>query len=136
MLKGVVNRCCIVSLPLLLPGFAVSLGLCFLQQLLQCQTHSLLDVILRDIVHFFADFSRNAVFYNLSHYFHMTVFMGGMKVPPLAVVEAFADGFYILTEPLKKGSYPIHFKSSLICPDPNCADPNFVQDITYNIIAE
>jgi hypothetical protein len=66
----------------------------------------------------------------------MTVFMGGMKVPPLAVVEAVADGFYILTEPLKKGSYPIHFKSSLICPDPNCADPNFVQDITYNIIAE
>jgi hypothetical protein len=47
-----------------------------------------------------------------------------------------ADGFYILTEPLTNGSYPIHFKSSLICPDPDCADPNFVQDITYNIIAE
>jgi hypothetical protein len=47
-----------------------------------------------------------------------------------------ADGFYILTEPLKKGSYPIHFKSSLICPDPDCADPNFVQDIKYNITAE
>jgi len=24
----------------------------------------------------------------------------------------------------------------LICPDPDCADPNFVQDITYNIIVK
>ena len=50
--------------------------------------------------------------------------------------KAVADGFYILTEPLKNGTYPIHFKSSLICPDPDCADPNFAQDITYNIIAK
>lgn len=50
--------------------------------------------------------------------------------------KAVSDGFYILTEPLKNGTYPIHFKSSLICPDPDCADPNFVQDITYNIIAK
>ena len=50
--------------------------------------------------------------------------------------KAVADGFYILTEPLKNGTYPIHFKSSLICPDPDCADPNFVQDITYNIVAK
>jgi hypothetical protein len=50
--------------------------------------------------------------------------------------KAVADGFYILTEPLKNGTYPIHFKSSLICPDPDCADPNFVQDIMYNIIAK
>src|SRR5215211_635072 len=46
-----------------------------------------------------------------------------------------ADGFYIITEPLAKGSYPIHFKSSLICLDPDCAEPNFAQDIKYNIIA-
>jgi hypothetical protein len=50
--------------------------------------------------------------------------------------KAVADGFYIITEPLAKGTYPIHFKSSLICPDPDCSDPNFVQDIKYNIIAE
>ena len=50
--------------------------------------------------------------------------------------KAVADGFYILTEPLKNGTYPIHFKSSLICPDPDCADPNFVQDIQYNVIAK
>ena len=47
-----------------------------------------------------------------------------------------ADGFYIITEPLIKGNYSIHFKSSLICPDPGCAEPNFAQDIKYNIVAE
>jgi hypothetical protein len=52
------------------------------------------------------------------------------------VSKAVADGFYIITEPLAKGTYTIHFKSSLICPDPDCADPNFVQDIKYIIIAE
>ena len=47
-----------------------------------------------------------------------------------------ADGFYILTEPLSKGNYTVHYKSSLICAEPDCADPNFVQDIKYNIIVE
>ena len=47
-----------------------------------------------------------------------------------------ADGYYILTEPLTKGTYPIHFKSSLLCPDPGCAEPNFAQDIQYTIIAK
>jgi hypothetical protein len=28
---------------------------------------------------------------------------------------------------LAKGSHTIHFKSSLICSDPDCADPNFVR---------
>jgi len=49
---------------------------------------------------------------------------------------AVADGFYILTEPLTKGNHTINFRSSLICSDPDCADPNFAQDIKYNIIAE
>jgi hypothetical protein len=52
------------------------------------------------------------------------------------VSKVVADGFYIITEPLTKGTYPIHFKSSLICPDPDCAEPNFAQDIKYNILAE
>ncbi len=47
-----------------------------------------------------------------------------------------ADGFYIITEPLIKGNYSVHFKSSLICLDVGCAEPNFAQDIKYNIIAE
>jgi len=50
--------------------------------------------------------------------------------------KAHADGFYIITEPLQKGNYPVHFKSSLSCTDPNCAEPNFAQDIKYNIIVE
>lgn len=30
----------------------------------------------------------------------------------------------------------IHYKSSLSCLEPGCAEPNFAQDIKYNIIAE
>lgn len=47
-----------------------------------------------------------------------------------------ADGYYIITEPLAIGNHTIHFKSSLICSDPDCAEPNFVQDIKYNIVAK
>lgn len=50
--------------------------------------------------------------------------------------KAAADGFYVITEPLQKGNYTVHYKSSLICSDPNCAEPNFAQDIKYTIIAE
>jgi hypothetical protein len=50
--------------------------------------------------------------------------------------KAVADGYYIITEPLATGNHTIHFKSSLICSEPDCADPNFVQDIKYNIIAK
>ena len=49
---------------------------------------------------------------------------------------AVADGYYIITDPLAKGNHTVHFKSSLICSDPDCADPNFVQDIKYNVIAK
>ena len=50
--------------------------------------------------------------------------------------KASADGYYIITEPLQKGNYTVHYKSSLICLDPGCAEPNFAQDIKYNILAE
>ncbi len=50
--------------------------------------------------------------------------------------KAVADGFYVLTEPLISGNHTVHFKSSLICSDPGCAEPNFAQDIKYNIIAK
>jgi len=46
-----------------------------------------------------------------------------------------ADGYYVITEPLQKGNYTIHYKSSLSCTDPNCGEPNFAQDIKYNIVA-
>ena len=45
------------------------------------------------------------------------------------VSKVIGDGFYILTEPLTKGNYLVHFKSSLVCLDPECAEPNFAQDI-------
>jgi hypothetical protein len=45
-----------------------------------------------------------------------------------------ADGWYILTEPLAKGSHTIYFKSSL-APDPSGAE-SYATDIKYNIIAE
>ncbi|HEX7141962.1 MAG TPA: hypothetical protein VF222_05740 [Nitrososphaeraceae archaeon] len=51
------------------------------------------------------------------------------------VSKVIGDGFYIITEPLTKGNYSVHFKSSLICLDPDCAEPNFAQDIKYNIVA-
>ena len=50
--------------------------------------------------------------------------------------KAVADGFYILTEPLPAGNHTVHFKSSLICADPDCADPNYVQDVQYKILAK
>jgi hypothetical protein len=50
--------------------------------------------------------------------------------------KAVADGRYILTEPLTPGNYTVHFKSSLSCLEPGCAEPTFAQDVKYNIIAE
>jgi hypothetical protein len=50
--------------------------------------------------------------------------------------KAVADGYYIMTDPLPKGNHTVHYKSSLSCLDPGCAEPNFAQDIKYNIIAE
>jgi hypothetical protein len=52
------------------------------------------------------------------------------------VARAVADGFYIITEPLTRGNYTIHFKSSLFNPDPGATEPNFAQDIKYDIIAQ
>lgn len=60
----------------------------------------------------------------------------GIFVIEGGVSKAIGDGFYIITEPLMKGNIPVHFKSSLVCLDPDCAEPNFAQDIKYNIIAE
>jgi hypothetical protein len=50
--------------------------------------------------------------------------------------KAVADGYYIMTDPLPKGNHTVHYKSSLSCLDPGCAEPNFAQDIKYNILAE
>jgi hypothetical protein len=47
--------------------------------------------------------------------------------------KAVGDGYYVITEPLSKGTYTIQYKSSLICPGTDCLEPNFAQDIKYNI---
>ncbi len=52
------------------------------------------------------------------------------------ISKAVADGFYIITEPLQRGNYTVHYKSSLICNGPECTEANFAQDINYNIIAQ
>jgi hypothetical protein len=50
--------------------------------------------------------------------------------------KAVADGYYIMTDPLQKGNYTVHYRSSLSCLEPGCAEPNFAQDIKYNVIVE
>ncbi len=50
--------------------------------------------------------------------------------------KAVADGYYVIAEPLEKGNYTISYKSSLICPEIDCIEPNFAQDIRYNLIVE
>lgn len=52
------------------------------------------------------------------------------------ISKAVGDGYYVITEPLAKGTYTIKYKSSLICPGTDCLEPNFAQDITYTIIAQ
>lgn len=49
--------------------------------------------------------------------------------------KSVADGYYIITDPLAKGNYLIHFKSSLICATPTDPTCQFAQDIQYNITA-
>jgi hypothetical protein len=52
------------------------------------------------------------------------------------ISKAVADGYYVITEPLTKGTYNIHYASSLICPGTDCLEPNFAQDIKYTIIVQ
>ena len=54
----------------------------------------------------------------------------------LAPPSLLADGYYVITEPLATGNYTIVYKSSILCAGVDCTAPNFVQDVTYNIIAE
>jgi hypothetical protein len=49
--------------------------------------------------------------------------------------KAAADGFYIITEPLPKGTYTIQYESA-ICKGVGCLETNFAQNIVYTIIAE
>jgi hypothetical protein len=57
----------------------------------------------------------------------------GASAGPSKVV---ADGFYVITEPLKKGNYTIAYKGSLFCDIPDCLDVTFAHDHTYKLIVE
>jgi hypothetical protein len=50
--------------------------------------------------------------------------------------KSVADGYYVITEPLPKGTHTIQYKSSLICAGTDCVEPNFAQDVAYKIIVE
>jgi hypothetical protein len=52
------------------------------------------------------------------------------------ISKAVADGYYVVTEPLEKGTYNIKYSSSLICPGTDCIQPNFAQEITYTLTVE
>jgi hypothetical protein len=50
--------------------------------------------------------------------------------------KAVADGYYIMTDVLPEGKHEIHYKSSLLCPEVDCLEPNFVQDVKYSLIVK
>ncbi len=45
-----------------------------------------------------------------------------------------ADGFYIITESLKKGVYDIVYKGSIFCDIAECLDITFAQDMRYKLM--
>lgn len=57
----------------------------------------------------------------------------GVSPGPSKVV---ADGFYILTEPLDKGTYDVVFKGTIFCELAECLDVTFAQDMNYKLIVE
>jgi hypothetical protein len=59
--------------------------------------------------------------------------MYGVSPGPSKVV---ADGFYIITEPLKKGVYDITYKGNIFCVLAECLDITFTQDMKYKLIVE
>ena len=52
------------------------------------------------------------------------------------ISKAVADGYYVITEPLENGNYTILSNSSLICPEMDCIQPNFAQDIKDRLIVK
>jgi len=51
--------------------------------------------------------------------------------------KAVADGYYVITEPLRIGNYTILYKSTLKCTELDCASPiRFAQDVKYTLIVK
>ncbi len=49
--------------------------------------------------------------------------------------KSIADGFYIITQPLPKGTYTIQYQSA-ICKGVGCTQTNFAQNIVYTVSAQ
>ena len=49
--------------------------------------------------------------------------------------KAVADGFYVITKPLPKGTYTIQYESA-ICKGIGCLETNFAQNVIYTVIVE
>jgi|SRR5687768_10691992 len=76
---------------------------------------------------------RNPVdLFDIPHYADKGIF--GVQVG--GPTKASADGYYVITEPLQRGNYTIHYKSSGLCIGSSCLQTNYAQDIKYTIIAE
>jgi hypothetical protein len=65
---------------------------------------------------------------------HTTPFKVVFADPPIfgvkgGLTETVADGYYVITEPLARGNYTVHFRSGLM-------EGGFAQDIKYNLMAQ
>jgi len=49
--------------------------------------------------------------------------------------KSVADGFYVITQPIPKGTYNIQYNSA-ICKGVGCSQTNFAQNVAYTIIAQ
>jgi len=49
--------------------------------------------------------------------------------------KSVADGFYVITQPIPKGTYNIQYESA-ICKGVGCSQTNFAQNVVYTIIAQ
>jgi hypothetical protein len=53
------------------------------------------------------------------------------------IAKAVADGYYIITTPLPKGTHTVHYRSKLKCNGPGCLQSKpFLQDIRCTIISQ
>jgi hypothetical protein len=69
--------------------------------------------------------------------FSVTFPRNGIFGASRGIAKAVADGYYIITTPLPKGTHTVHYKSSLECSGPDCLESKpFLQDIRCTIISQ
>lgn len=55
------------------------------------------------------------------------------NIPNSSSCNAVAAGRYVWTNPLSSGNHKVYFKGKIICNGSDCIDPEYNEDITYNI---